>query len=124
MQIKDIQLSAILKYVKSTDSLEAAKQQLLEDSISALIVIDNSADVIGILTERDLLKVSPLEFDQVHVSEVCSKALYFVSDEDTVEQASILMINHHCHHLLVTDETSKKLTGLISSLDIVKAHLN
>lgn len=124
MQIKEVSLSAILRYVKSSDSLETAKQELLTDSISALIVIDDTADVVGIITERDLLKVSNLEHSQVCVHDICSRDLHFISENDTIEQASIMMINNHCHHLLVTDSESKSLKGILSSLDIVKAHLN
>jgi len=124
MQIKEVSLSAILRYVKSSDSLEIAKQELLTDSISALIVIDDTADVVGIITERDLLKVSNLEHSQVCVNDICSRDLHFISEDDTIEQASIMMINNHCHHLLVADSKSKSLKGILSSLDIVKAHLN
>jgi len=124
MQIKEVSLSAILRYVKSSDSLETAKQELLTDSISALVVIDDTADVIGIITERDLLKVSNLEHSQVCVNDICSRDLHFISEDDTIEQASIMMINNHCHHLLVADSESKSLKGILSSLDIVKAHLN
>lgn len=119
MYIKDIELSAALHYIKDSDNLTLVKSEFLHDNVSALVVINQTDDICGMITVRDLLKVSAESFHKINAGDICSNKLLSVSDQDTIHKASILMINKHCHHLLVTDDKGQTL-GILSSIDIVK----
>jgi len=119
MYVKEIKLSTSIQYVKSSDDLTTIRNELLKDKISTQIVVNDANDICGIITERDLLKVGFSEFDKTKASDICSELLLTVTENDTIDYASKLMINNHCHHLVVITEDKSKVKGIISSIDIV-----
>lgn len=120
MYVKEIKLTTSINYVKSSDKLTTVRNELLKDKVSAQIVVNDSNSIIGIITDKDLLKVGNSDFDKKKASDICSELSLAVTENDTIHYASKLMINNHCHHLLVTTEDKSKITGIVSSIDIVK----
>ena len=120
MYVKDIKLSTALQYIKDSDDLATVRSELLHDKVSAQIVVNQSNDISGIITDRDLLKVDHANFHKIKAADICSDELLSVSDQDTIQKASILMLNNNCHHLLVTNDDKDKVVGILSTIDIVK----
>jgi signal-transduction protein with cAMP-binding, CBS, and nucleotidyltransferase domain len=123
MYVKEIKLSTSIHYVKSSDNLTTVRNELLKDKVSAQIVVNDANDIDGIITDKDLLKVAYSDFEKKMASDICSELSLTVTENDTIHYASKLMINNHCHHLLVTTEDKSKVTGIVSSIDIVNFYL-
>lgn len=87
--------------------------------IGALLVVDSEKSPTGIITSHDLLAVD--DFLNTPVSLYASSSLLTVTPDDSIRRVSELMMQHHCHHLVVVH--GLEVTGIISSLDIVNFYL-
>ncbi len=97
--------------------------ELVKYNVGSLIVCEGDSEIMGIITERDILRAQaahrkPLE--QLRVREVMSLDVITASLEDTLRSAMRIMTEHRIRHLPVMDEA--RLLGIISIGDIVKAH--
>ena len=95
-----------------------------KNRIGALIVVDNKTDiehshVIGIITERDIVKTIAHHIDEIedkNVEEIMSNRLISTTPETTTDDAIKLMVENQIRHLAVMD--NEKLVGVISMRDI------
>ncbi len=119
MLIKDIERTTALQYVKNSDCLQKVKSELILDDVSAQIVVNDHNEICGIITVKDILKLSDSDFKISKAKDICSTSLFYISELDSIKQASKMMIMNKCHHLLITDGKKKNICGILSSLDIV-----
>ncbi len=82
------------------------------------VVVTRSAEIKGIFTERDLMRIvaerrNPSE---VKLKDVMRTDLVSVPPNETVEQCLSLMRAHRCRHLLVFD--ADKFIGIVSLRDL------
>jgi CBS domain-containing protein len=105
------------------ESVSDAMDMMVEHKIAAL-VLTNGAKVIGVVSERDILKaisvggVSVLNAPVLHI---ITDRLVTVSPEDTTRRVMQLMTHSRIRHLPVME--SGQLAGIVSVGDIVKYHL-
>ena len=97
-------------------------QKLVELNCGSLVVCDGDA-MVGIITERDLLRTmaartNPLS--DIVVEERMTREALTAVPEDEVEEVMGLMTRHRIRHLPVLEDG--KLAGIISIGDVVKAH--
>lgn len=98
--------------------LEALKL-MAEKGIGAVVITEND-NVVGIFSERDYARRGTLIGNPVSTSlkEVMTKAIYYVSPNESVECCLAQMSDKHIRHLpVISDE---KLVGLVSMGDVVK----
>lgn len=110
--------------IKQSASVLTAVRQMLELKESGLLILTPGGDLIGIITERDVMRLIAERYTQlekVEVWEVMSKSLTTIPASSTVDQALALMTDKHIHHLPVLE--GQKVVGLISVDDIVSARL-
>jgi CBS domain-containing protein len=91
-----------------------------EHKIGALVVIDDGRGVVGMFTERDVLRrVVGEQRDPVttRVEDVMTTEVACATPETTVEEARGAMKNRRIRHLPLVDE-DRRLTGLISIGDL------
>jgi CBS domain-containing protein len=104
--------------------LEAA-QLLAEKGIGAVVVADAGRQVLGILSERDIVKAVGQE-GVAALEQAVSKhmtAKVFTVDEDTpVEKVMETMTHGRFRHVPVIKDG--RLAGLVSIGDVVKHHVN
>jgi len=111
--------------VTSSATLTEAAQLLTDRRIGALVVKDNTGQLIGIISERDLVQAiaergaAALE-DQVgdhmtHAPETCAEC-------DTVEMVMEVMTRGRFRHVPVLDG-DMRLCGMISIGDVVKTRI-
>ena len=96
-----------------------------EHRIGGLVVLRN-AKVIGIVTERDVLrKVVALRKDPaaIEVREVMTKDVYVCQKDATIEEAKALFMQRRIRHLPVVGDKGR-LEGMISIGDINGWKLN
>jgi CBS domain-containing protein len=103
---------------KEATVLQAA-QLMNEHKIGALVVLENDA-LIGIFTERDVLKRVVVEQRPpatTHVKEVMTTGLACCKLDTPLEEARSAMKNRRIRHLPVIDEEGR-MRGLISIGDV------
>jgi len=102
--------------------LEAAKT-MIDCSVSSVAITDEeSKNVIGILTERDIVKsiaksVSPAE---ITAGSLMSTHILSIRSDQPIEEAALLMMRNEVRHLLVEDPTSKRVIGIITTTDLAR----
>jgi CBS domain-containing protein len=103
--------------------LEAARI-LVDHNIGSAVVLEGGK-VVGILTERDLLRRTaqdPVRLAETPVSEAMTSELEVVGPGGTVKEAMAVMTNRRIRHLPVMDQGD--LVGLVSIGDLVNATIN
>ncbi|MEB3851591.1 MAG: CBS domain-containing protein [Desulfurococcales archaeon] len=95
---------------------------MAENNIGSLIVVDENGSLLGIVTERDIVrKVVAKAADprKVRVGEIMSRNPYYVTSDDSIVRAAEIMGEHGIGHLPVLDPQSLRVVGMISKRDIV-----
>lgn len=99
--------------------LEAVRR-MDEANTGSVVVVDGDR-VVGIFTERDLMRRVVLKDRPVGstpVSQVMTRELIFTEPSEPGEEAMSKMTRHRCRHLPVVD--GERLVGLISIGDVMK----
>lgn len=105
-----------------------AVQLLTSHSIGALVVTAGDRDIIGVLSERDVVRllaalVDGSQIKSTPVTEVMSTPVRTCSPSDRIEGLRILMTQKRIRHLPVADNDGK-LCGIVSIGDVVKSRVN
>jgi CBS domain-containing protein len=105
-------------------TLYDALAALVHHRIGSLVVIDDTGNVAGLITERDLLRECLTRGEQLkdlQVREVMTTHLIIGVPEDQVGYVMGIMTQNRIRHLPIMD--GQRLEGLISIGDVVKAQL-
>lgn len=126
MKIVDILHKKKTSLVATTPdaALREAIDILSKRNIGALPVCDTSNKVVGILSERDIvrwLSKHSSEIDSVKVSDLMTSDVVTCSDEYDLQEVMSLMNDHGIRHMPVV--TNGKLTAMLSSRDILQTLL-
>ncbi len=110
--------------VKSKNTIETALHTMNEKHIGALMVVDDSGEIEGIISERDFLMVCHKCGDVKYVKEIMTPKdkLITLTPKDSLQKAMKIFTEKKIRHLPVTD--NGKLSGIISIGDTVKAMLD
>lgn len=106
------------------DTLSSATQKLVENNIGALPVCDNRGVLVGIISERDLLKECFQHssiLGNTKVQDVMTKSVAVGTPEDDLDYATSVMNQKRIRHLPVV--VDQKVAGIISIRDIVSFQL-
>ena len=115
--------SEVFKIEMNTRIAEAATL-LTENKIGSLLVVNGSDNIVGILSERDIVSgMIPhgADLHDVPVSELMTSDLIRCSPADTVLKAMAMMTDLHIRHLPVFE--GDDLLGIISLGDLVKCRI-
>jgi CBS domain-containing protein len=109
-----------------TRTVQEAINQLVVHGIGSLLVEEEgSGTIIGIITERDILKEcarSSQRLEETSVGEVMTRKLVVGRNGDKVNHLLELMTRHRVRHLPIMDGDT--LLGLVSIGDLVKAQID
>jgi len=107
-------------------TVQEASRQLVKFNIGALPVCDASGDLVGIITERDILRLvaGPDCHDALErkVGAVMTRNLVIGVPEDDIESVMHVMTDKRIRHLPILD--GRRLVNIISIGDVVKAKLD
>ena len=114
--MKEIKLEIEDTIVKPGTTLYEALSILENKACKIIIVVNESKQILGVLTDGDLRKLvlSNQSLD-ICVSEVMNKNFYFISSKDNQEKGFSLMKKHGLTHIPILDE--KKVVIDILSFD-------
>ena len=108
--------------IRPEQSLADALLILQQHNIGALVVIENDQDVVGILSERDVVRVAAgnPDFFEMRVDEVMTRNVVMGILDDDVTHVAHVMTERRFRHLPVVDE-QRRLIGIVSIGDILKS---
>ncbi|MCL6588401.1 MAG: CBS domain-containing protein [Firmicutes bacterium] len=111
--------------VTSDESVFVVMRKLVENRIGALIVMDPQGRVMGIISERDILKAVYEDYDTFKtkkVADLMTTNLLVAIPEDDLEYAMGIMTQNRIRHLPIV--TKEGVAGIISIGDIIKFQLD
>ena len=103
--------------VKST-AYDIAKR-MDESNISSVLITDDDNKIIGIFTERDIVRIIARDLQPDKVISISPPIIYIEGDE-TLERASEIMMENKVRHLLVRDSSSKEIVGIMTNTDLIR----
>ncbi|WP_392536776.1 CBS domain-containing protein [Legionella sp. 227] len=108
-------------YIHPEDSVKKSIDMMTEYDIGALVVVDNDNQLIGIVSERDIVRSclhKCINLEKGKVSDVVNKDITILSTNDVVEKAMQAMTATKRRHVLVRDE-SDELIAILSIGDVL-----
>ena len=134
MRIKDIlqKKGSAVRTIGPDETVAEAVDRLCEHRIGALVVIGDGGKLVGIISERDVLRASGEAFKQLadvpraaaapkRVKDIMTKSLIIGLPDDTVDYVMGVMTQNRVRHLPVVADG--KLVGIVSIGDVVYASL-
>lgn len=96
---------------------------LKEHNIGAVVVSDDGESVMGIVSERDVVRhlAGGADLLDMSVRAIMTSQVRTVQPDDTIDGTRQVMTEHRIRHLPVVVEG--KLQGIVSIGDIVKSHI-
>ncbi|MDP9267340.1 MAG: CBS domain-containing protein [Acidobacteriota bacterium] len=121
-------MSTIRQLLKDRETYTVDSQQtvfdvarfMVERNIGAVPVLDNRGKLVGIFSERDIMKrvlVEGKDPKKAKVSDVMTPDPLVVTADESFENCMLLMKQHGFRHLPIMDE--HKLLGLVSLRDLL-----
>jgi len=110
--------------VAPTATLAEAVERLARKHIGAVVVTDNADQVVGILSERDIVRAAasnPASLLATPVSEVMTRKVVTCEDSDTITSIMEVMTGGKFRHVPVLADG--RLAGIISIRDVVDFRL-
>jgi CBS domain-containing protein len=111
--------------VSPTAKLTHIAVTLADRKIGAVLVRDAADQLLGIVSERDIVRVFAREAvacQDMTAAQIMTRVLHTVTPSTTVDEALRLMTASRVRHLPVLAD--KKLVGMVSIGDVVKARLD
>ncbi len=115
---------AEVAHVSPSDSIAAVSGLLATRRIGAVLVLDTAGQLLGIVSERDIVRVLARDGAatlEMTAAQLMTSTLVTVTPSTTVEEAMTLMSANRVRHLPVLHDGA--LAGLVSIGDIVKTRL-
>lgn len=124
-------VAAILKHkgyqittIDPTATIARVAEVLAEHRIGAVLVIDRADQLLGIVSERDIVRclaANGARTLEMTAGQLMTRALQLAHPDTTVAEAMSMMTIGRFRHLPVMDREA--LVGLISIGDVVKARI-
>lgn len=127
MLVADIlkEKNSALITVRATASLKSAISKLDYERIGATLVTNEADELVGMLSERDLVGVLAEYGDralQANVGALMTRRIFGCVPEDDIQDAMAWMVHHRVRHLPVVEDG--RVQGIISIGDVVKHLIN
>ncbi|HUO76917.1 MAG TPA: CBS domain-containing protein [Thermodesulfovibrionales bacterium] len=101
-------------------SVYQALELMAQKDVGALLVIENDK-LLGIFSERDYARKVILKgkaSKETAVGELMTRSVYYVTPDNTLEEAMALMTSKHIRHLPIMNHG--KLVSIVTLGDVVK----
>lgn len=144
LKAKDIMTGDLIT-VKPTTTIEDLARTLTEHNISGAPVVNDAGDLIGIVTENDLISQnkrlhiptvmrlfdafimleSPSKIEKeikkmaaITVDDICTKKVITITEDTPVQDIATIMSEKKVHLIPVVE--GKKIRGIIGKIDLIK----
>ena len=116
MLVKDVMIKKVATAEPEMSVREAA-QTMIDNRIGSLVILKNGK-IVGMLTERDILKAvaNSADFEALLVEQIMTRYIISVKPDANIEKAINLMVDNDVKKLPVI--SGEKLVGIITTNDI------
>ena len=98
--IKDVMQRGVVTCRVDADAAEVAAI-MLDNDVSALVVIDESLNACGVVSKTDLIGSYGKDLSSIEAEDLMSPEIRTVSLETPVHEAIQLMLQHRIHQLII-----------------------
>lgn len=106
--------------IKAEATIKEAAEEMRKHNIGSLLVTDDKDTVVGIISERDILRAYADKRIYSKVSEYMTKEVKGVVEDTSVIEALSIMLENGFRHLPIVNQNGK-ISGIVSIRDLVKA---
>ncbi|PDV99574.1 CBS domain-containing protein [Candidatus Chloroploca asiatica] len=124
--VSEIMHHGVLTCSRDTPIQDVARQ-MADNDVSALIVVNEDGDMIGLISRTDLVNARLYEQYWKHwrgltAGHIMVTDVVSVRSQDTMQDASKLMMERRIHRVVVLDHSDegKKPLGILSVTDVVR----
>jgi len=116
---RDVMTLDVYTVRKDTPLCEAI-EVMLDHGISGLPVVEEDMTLLGIITEKDVLKLyeNPAQAVSLTVEDFMTAPAIFFDEHDTLDNICRCLLRHHFRRVPVTSDG--KVIGIVSRPDIAK----
>jgi len=96
-----------IEFIHPEDSVKKCIDLMIDNNIGALVVVDNANQLVGMVSERDIIRLGVhqgLDLKTAKVSDVVYKDVTILSPNDIVEKAIQVMTTTRRRHVLIRDK--------------------
>ncbi len=97
--------------------IQAVAQRIISKSVNHVVVTDKHGEIKGMVTSWDVTRA--VAEGKTELADIITKKVFTTRPEESLEEASRKMAQHHISALPVVDR-DKKVVGLITSEDIAR----
>ncbi len=118
MQLKDVMTKNVQLIPRNATVRDAAK--LMKDIDTGFVPVIDSENMIGIITDRDIVLRSTAEGrnpNETRVEEVMTKEFFFLYEDEDVKEAARVMSERQIRRLPIVNR-QEELVGVISLGDL------
>jgi len=103
---------------KINDNVQQISRELTKSKISNIPIINNKGELVGIVSEQDIIKAMESEkFMKMTAKDIMTTDILSVKEEDCLEYVSKIFTEHTYRRLPVI--RNKKIVGIIERKDII-----
>ncbi len=126
-QAKDVMTREVI-CVQPTTSIRQLSEVFIEKNISSAPVVDNEQNVVGFVTQTDIVELdlhsndyleSRLEETGGYAQDIMSPVETFARKTDTLATIIDRMCTERNHRLLIFDE-QENICGIITTMDVMR----
>ena len=127
MKAMDIMTSQVIT-IPDTASIDYARTVLMEEAITALPVVDETNDLVGIITQTDFFNLANLFKDrlfddedflrEVTIRDVMTRKVVAMDEETGLFEISEAMVDNQVHRVVIT--RNNEVAGIVSIMDVLK----
>lgn len=104
------------------DSVMDVAKRMIERNISSIAITDDKDRIIGILTERDVVKIvaNGVPASGITAGSLMSYPVLSIEKSSSIEDAARVMAQKKLRHLLVEDAVNREMVGIITVTDLAR----
>ena len=125
MKVGNIIAGKTVETISSTATINELTTALKNYKVGALVVSDDSKKILGIVSERDVVRALPGKLDMVEtlqVYQIMTADVHTCNSDTTIEELMKTMTERRIRHIPVVDEKDE-LISIISIGDVVKYYV-
>jgi len=126
MQVSNLLSGKQVQTIAPDATIKELSQSLTELKIGALVVSSDGRNILGIVSERDIVQALPPhlhEIEKIHVRDIMTVTVMTCKKDSTIAQLMALMTEKRIRHVPVVDD-SGALISIISIGDVVKSYVS
>ena len=117
-KLKDLRPVTALSHLPVMD----VTRQMAKFNIGVVVVVDDQMDIVGVLSERDILwclGTGDIPIEEAIVGDLMTSPVVTISPEDSLVDAVLTMNAHGTRHLIIAE--NNKPVGVLSIRDLLQA---